>query len=98
MGDFRLSAAITLSGNNYRKIALLHRFAQIGMISASSFHRLSGHAIHPGVINYWEVRRLSKLEHFKGRDVILAGTCSFLVIIKCPCNYTQLLEYYSTFR
>ncbi|KAG5275359.1 hypothetical protein AALO_G00146550 [Alosa alosa] len=72
-GDFMLSANILLSGNNYRKVALLFKFMAMGMVSESTFFRIQdAYCIEP-VQEYWDKTRAEVLESLrqKNRVVVL---------------------------
>lgn len=75
LGDFYLTTAITLSGNNYKKVALISKFMGMGVVSERSFHHLSAHVIHPVIMDFWEARRMETLAKFKGIEVVVAGVC-----------------------
>lgn len=72
-GNLKFLSAITLSGNNYRKIALLCKFANIGIPSGSSFTQLQSHYIVPAVNRYWQTTKLSSQEELRATSVVVAG-------------------------
>ncbi|KAM4560719.1 uncharacterized protein V3H82_014797 [Fundulus diaphanus] len=73
-GDFMLSANILLSGNNYRKVALLFKFMAMGMVSESTFFRIQdAYCIEP-VQEYWDKTRAEVLESLRQKDrVVVLG-------------------------
>lgn len=85
-GDFMLSANILLSGNNYRKVALLFKFMSMGMVTETTFYRIQdAYCIEP-VQEYWDKTRAEVLDRLQQKDhVVLLGT------EKC-CIFNQLLH------
>lgn len=73
-GDFMLSSNILLSGNNYRKIALLFKFMRMGMVAESTFFRIQdAYCIEP-VQEYWEQIRSEVIERLRDKDhVVVLG-------------------------
>ena len=53
IGDLMLSSAITLSGNNYAKVDLVFKFANLGMVSESAMYRMQTHCVVPVVNEDW---------------------------------------------
>ena len=73
LGNFKFSAAIVLSGNNYRKIALMCQFLKIGIPSKTSFERVQRNYVVPEVDKYWNTIKQSAQEKGRAVDVIVAG-------------------------
>ncbi|KAK7913723.1 hypothetical protein WMY93_013934 [Mugilogobius chulae] len=84
-GDFMLSMNILLSGNNYRKIALLFKFMAMGMVAESTFFRLQdAYCIDP-IGTYWEQTRAEVIERLSHEDgIVLLGHCAQF------CTYTTI--------
>ena len=76
-GDFLLSMNILLSGNNYRKVALLFKFMDMGMVAEGTHFRLQdAYCIEP-VQEYWEKTRVEVLERWHEKDhVVVLGQFS----------------------
>ncbi|ESO83478.1 hypothetical protein LOTGIDRAFT_176233 [Lottia gigantea] len=52
VGDFLLASNILASGNNYRKIAMLFQFMNMGCVSESTFNRIQKHYCSPAITNF----------------------------------------------
>lgn len=76
-GDFMLSMNILLSGNNYRKVALLFEFMNMGMVAEGTHFRLQdAYCIEP-IQEYWEKTRAEVLECLGQKDhVVVLGQFS----------------------
>ncbi|CAL9703628.1 unnamed protein product [Knipowitschia caucasica] len=73
-GDFMLSANILLSGNNYRKVALLFKFMGMGMVAESTFFRIQDAYCKGPVLKYWEQTRAEVIGRLRREDgVVLLG-------------------------
>lgn len=60
-GDFMLSTNILLSGNNYRKVAFLFNFMQMGIVAESTFFKIQDtYCIEP-VDEFWQKIRADVL-------------------------------------
>ncbi|KAM4544086.1 uncharacterized protein V3H82_021888 [Fundulus diaphanus] len=92
-GDFMLSANILLSGNNYRKVALLFKFMAMGMVSESTFFRIQdAYCIEP-VQEYWDKTRAEVLESLRQKDrVVVLGDGRMDSPGHCAqfCTYTTI--------
>ncbi|XP_038123787.1 uncharacterized protein LOC119771737 [Cyprinodon tularosa] len=92
-GDFMLSANILLSGNNYRKVALLFKFMAMGMVSVSTFFRIQdAYCIEP-VQEYWDKTRAEVLESLRQKDrVVVLGDGRMDSPGHCAqfCTYTTI--------
>lgn len=73
-----LSANILLSGNNYRKVALLFKFMSMGMVAESTYFRIQdSYCIEP-VTQYWEKTRAEVIERLREKDeVVILGEFFF---------------------
>ncbi|XP_041944101.1 uncharacterized protein LOC121706417 isoform X2 [Alosa sapidissima] len=70
-GDFMLSTNILLSGNNYRKVALLFKFMAMGMVTESAYYRIQdAYCIEP-VQEFWDNIRAEVLERMRQKDHIV---------------------------
>ncbi|XP_070543902.1 uncharacterized protein [Ptychodera flava] len=72
-GNLQTAACILLSGNSFRKIELLFRFANIACISASTFVRVQKLYAAPAIQKYWEAMQLELTGSFHGQKVVLCG-------------------------
>lgn len=78
-GDFMLAINILLSGNNYRKVAFLFKFMQMGMVAESTFFKIQdSYCIEP-VEQFWQMMRADILNRLKEKDevVVLGETLFF---------------------
>ena len=73
LADLMLGSAVTLSGNNFGKVALLFRFANVAMVSRSSFFRIQSHCVVPVVNKYWEDFQDEILNAHRDKDLVIAG-------------------------
>lgn len=73
LGNFKFCSAIVLSGNNYRKIALLCKFLRVGIPSKTSFDNLQRNYIVPEVNKYWTTMKQTTQEKLRALDVVAAG-------------------------
>ncbi|KAG1927355.1 hypothetical protein F2P79_024293 [Pimephales promelas] len=70
-GDFMLSANILLSGNNYRKVALLFKFMAMGMVTESTYYRIQdAYCIEP-VQDFWDNINAKVMERMRQKDHIV---------------------------
>lgn len=69
-----LCTNILLSGNNYRKVALLFKFMAMGMVCESTFFKVQDtYCIEP-VEEYWEKTRGEVLDRLRQKDhVVVLG-------------------------
>lgn len=73
-GDFMLGVNILLSGNNFRKIALLLKFLNIGMIDAKVFHRIQTKFCLSNIEDFWKKERGNVIQQLRKKDsVVLLG-------------------------
>ena len=73
LGDLMLASAITLSGNNYAKVALLFRFSNLAMVSESAMDRFQTHCIVPVVNDHWLNMQHSIIQDAaRGKDLVIA--------------------------
>lgn len=80
LGNFKFCSAIVLSGNNYRKIALLCKFLRVGIPSKTSFDNLQRNYIVPEVNKYWTTMKQTTQEKLRALDVVAAGMLYFSCI------------------
>ncbi|XP_078066134.1 uncharacterized protein LOC144491754 isoform X2 [Mustelus asterias] len=81
-GNFLLVSSIVLSGNNYRKIALMLKFLNMLPVSHQSFLKIQKSYVQPSVTNYW---RKMQERHFLGltRPIVVLGD---------QCNNSHVLS------
>ncbi|XP_053388891.1 uncharacterized protein LOC123544069 [Mercenaria mercenaria] len=73
VGNFKIYAAIVMSGNNYSKVALMAKFMRLGFPSASMFDRIQGQYIIPEVDRYWLTIKQSTQEELRATSIVVAG-------------------------
>lgn len=71
--DFMLGTNILLSGNNYSKVALLFQFMSMGMLNATSFHKIQDIYCVETITEFWEDRRSEVIQCLQGQDVVCLG-------------------------
>ncbi|XP_053387141.1 uncharacterized protein LOC128550965 [Mercenaria mercenaria] len=92
VGNFKICAAIVMSGNNYSKVALMAKFMRLGFPSASMFDRIQGQYIIPEVDRYWLTIKQSTQEELRATSIVVAGDGR----MDCPghsakyCTYTVM--------
>ena len=78
-GDFMLSTNILLSGNNYRKIALLFQFMKMGMVAHSTFFKIQDTYCVDPIEKFWERNRADVLTRLRQKDrVVVLGKWCFI--------------------
>ncbi|XP_052779482.1 uncharacterized protein LOC128216843 [Mya arenaria] len=92
LGDTKLSTAITLSGNNYTKIALLFRFMNIGVPTKSTFNKIQTNCTVPTVDDFWTKIKAAAREDVRGQDVVVSGNGQMDSPGYCAkyCTYTVM--------
>ncbi|XP_067287194.1 uncharacterized protein [Pseudorasbora parva] len=92
-GDFMLSTNILLSGNNYRKVALLFKFMELGMVEESTFFKIQDtYCIEP-VDEFWQKIRADVLTRLRVKDkVVILGDGRMDSPGHCAqyCTYTTI--------
>nr|XP_055044376.1 uncharacterized protein LOC129430825 [Misgurnus anguillicaudatus] len=92
-GDFMLAINILLSGNNYRKIAFLFKFMQMGMVAEPTFFKIQdAYCIEP-VEEFWKMMRADVLNRLKEKDeVVVLGDGRMDSPGHCAqyCTYTTI--------
>ncbi|KAK7156999.1 hypothetical protein R3I94_006910 [Phoxinus phoxinus] len=92
-GDFMLSMNVLLSGNNYRKVAMLFKFMNMGMVAESTYFRIQdSYCIEP-VQEYWEATRAEVIDHLRLKDhVVVLGDGRMDSPGHCAqyCTYTTI--------
>ena len=78
LGNIKLASALLFSGNNYTKIQLMMKFADIAFVTPSSYKRIQAHALIPAVVSFYEEKRNTILQKYKGKELVLAGRYKFL--------------------
>ncbi|XP_070554570.1 uncharacterized protein [Ptychodera flava] len=72
-GDLLTSAAILMSGNNFRKISLFARMLNLKLVSPSTFHKIQRHYLIPSVDQFWGIHQQQMLEKYKDKDIVILG-------------------------
>lgn len=72
-GDFMLAVNILLSGNNYRKIALLNQFLNIGVVDRKAYENISAKYAKPVIERHWKMEQEKRIEQFKSKKVTVIG-------------------------
>lgn len=88
-GDFMLSTNILLSGNNYRKVALLFKFMAMGMVTESTYYRIQdAYCIEP-VQDFWDNINAKVMERMRQKEhMVVLGDAYFCVFVNI--NYRQI--------
>ena len=75
LGDFAMCVAILLSGNGHKKIALMNKFMNLGVVSRTThYHLQSLYTVTIHIIaQYWNEKQLQFLDERKGKHVVLMG-------------------------
>ena len=93
-GDFMLSTNILLSGNNYRKIALLFQFMKMGMVAQSTFFKIQDTYCVEPVEQFWERNRADVLTRLRQKDrVVVLGKEMFynlVIMITLTCLWSAM--------
>ncbi|XP_067844712.1 uncharacterized protein [Heptranchias perlo] len=71
--NLQLAASILISGNNYRKIALLFKFMGLGCISSSEFYKVQRLYAAPAIVQHWKSMQDKLFKNCEGENVILCG-------------------------
>jgi len=87
-----LSANILLSGNNYRKVALLFKFMAMGMVTESTYYRIQdAYCIEP-VQDFWENINAKVMERMRQKDhIVVLGEGYFCFF--ADINYVEINVY-----
>jgi len=73
-GDFMLGVNILLSGNNFRKIALLFKFMNLGMMDWNTFYKIQTKFCVPHIEDLWKRESSNVISQLSSKDsVVLLG-------------------------
>lgn len=73
-GDFMLGVNILLSGNNFRKIALLFKFMNLGMIDRNTFYKIQTKFCLSNIEDLWKRESSNVISQLSSKDsVVLLG-------------------------
>lgn len=72
-GNIQFSSAVTISGNNFSKIALYFKVCKIFFVSHTTFLRVQKLYVNPAVKAVWHNVQENELRKVKNKDVCLAG-------------------------
>ncbi|XP_029948188.1 uncharacterized protein LOC115388988 isoform X2 [Salarias fasciatus] len=70
-GDFMLSTNILLSGNDYREVALMFKFMEMGMVSESTFFRIQDSYCKGPILKYWEKTRAEVIQRLRQKEGVV---------------------------
>ncbi|XP_007896577.1 uncharacterized protein LOC103181728 [Callorhinchus milii] len=71
--NLQLAASVLISGNNYRKTALLFKFMRLGCISSSNFYKIQRLYGAPAVVQHWKTMQEKLFKKCDGENVVLCG-------------------------
>ncbi|XP_073337236.1 uncharacterized protein [Pagrus major] len=94
-GDFMLSTNILLSSNNYRKVALLFKFMQMGMLAETTFFKIQdSYCIELVLVEqFWQTIKQRVVTHLQQKDeVVVLGDGRMDSPGHCAqyCTYTTI--------
>lgn len=72
-GNFLISAAVLISGNNFKKIALLASFMNLAMVGTTSHQRVQRVFTVPVINSYYEDMMQKTLAKYREKDIVIAG-------------------------
>ncbi|XP_020786323.2 uncharacterized protein LOC110165467 [Boleophthalmus pectinirostris] len=73
-GDFMLGVNVLLSGSSFRKVALLFKFMNMGMIDPTTFHKIQDDFCVDNITNFWKKDTEGIINELKEKDsVVLLG-------------------------
>ncbi len=74
-GNLQLATDILLTGNSYRKIALMFSFFNMAFVSEDTFYRIQKLYALPAIEKYWHMQQVQLLAELGRREggIILAG-------------------------
>ncbi|XP_041048314.1 uncharacterized protein LOC121280414 isoform X1 [Carcharodon carcharias] len=75
-GNILLVSSIVLSGNNYRKIALMLKFLNMLPVSHQSFLKIQKSYVQPSVTNYWKTMQGKHFLEHTHPVVVLGDQCN----------------------
>ena len=89
-GNIQFPSAVSLSGNNFSKIALFFKVCKIYFVSDSTFFRLQKLYIAPAVKEYWQNAQSELFQSLKQTQVSIAGDGRTDSLGHCAqyCTYT----------
>ena len=81
-GDLILSATTVLSGNNYARVNLLSKLANIGFVSRPTFDKYAHAYTYPTINQTWRDQQAASLLQLQGTKLLVSGALpSFQVFI-----------------
>ncbi|XP_073721216.1 uncharacterized protein [Misgurnus anguillicaudatus] len=92
-GDFMLGVNILLSGNNFRKIALLFKFMNLGMIDRNTFYKIQNKFCLLNIEDMWKRESSNVISQLSSKDsVVLLGDARMDSPGFCAefCTYTTM--------
>ncbi|XP_067854453.1 uncharacterized protein [Heptranchias perlo] len=75
-GNIQLASSIVLSGNNYRKIALMLKFLNMLPVGYQSFLKIQKSHVRPSVTNYWKKMQGDNFLELTHPIVVLGDQCN----------------------
>ncbi|KAK7904093.1 hypothetical protein WMY93_016700 [Mugilogobius chulae] len=78
-GDFMLGVNILLSGNNFRKVALLFKFMNVGMLDTTTFHKIQDRFCVDNIEHFWKNNQGNVISQLKSKDSVVL-LCEYLTM------------------
>lgn len=73
LGNFQALSAVTVSGNNFTKIALFAKFLSLGFPTTRTHSRIQTKYVAPVVEKYWDNLKSSVVEEHRSAKVVVSG-------------------------
>lgn len=82
LGNFQASTSVTLSGNNFTKVALFAKFLGMGFPTKSTYNRVQSKYVAPVVEDYWNNLKSSVVEEHRSTKVVVSGKSRFVLHVR----------------
>lgn len=73
LGNFQALSTVTVSGNNFTKIALFAKFLSLGFPTTRTHSRIQTKYVVPVVEKYWDNLKSSVVEEHRAANVVVSG-------------------------
>lgn len=73
LGNFQALSVVTVSGNNFTKIALFAKFLSLGFPTTRTHSRIQTKYVAPVVEKYWDNLKSSVVEEHRSAKVVVSG-------------------------